>query len=106
MGDDRYGFLKRPLPVWPDQAVARARIGRMFGPKPLTRALQPSPIVGRAWFCFAGPRRVEEVVPPPLPGMPSKTLVLDYCGAPPGVRCSCGTQLAGHDPGDEDARAP
>jgi len=30
----------------------------------------------------------------------------DYCGAPPGVRCSCGAQLAGHDPGDEDPRAP
>jgi hypothetical protein len=24
-----------------------------------------------------------------------------YCGAPLGVRCSCGAQLHGHDPGDE-----
>lgn len=68
-----------------------------------------SVIVGQAWFCYAGSRRVVETVEPPYPLMPRKTYVVDYCGAPPGVRCSCGSQFAGHDPGDEDpdqGRAP
>lgn len=28
------------------------------------------------------------------------------CSAPPGIRCRCGSQLDGHDPGDEDPIRP
>jgi len=52
-----------------------------------------------------------ELIQPPLQGParfnwakldPPRRVYGAYCGAPPGIRCRCGAQLAGHDPGDED----
>lgn len=54
----------------------------------------PAPSIGAAWFCI--PATVEEATEfrPRRVGGAS-------CGAPPGVRCRCGAQREGHDPGDE-----
>ena len=49
------------------------------------------------WFCIPG------WVEPATEFQPQRTYP-PYCGAPPGYRCRCGAQLAGHDFGDEDVR--
>lgn len=61
-----------------------------------------------SWYCIAeqtvegfdSPRQEQFGIPQPG----RRFTFAAYCGAPPGVRCSCGAQLDGHDPGDEDAR--
>lgn len=69
----------------------------------LKRARQALP----SWFCIpaseerdAFPKYAERR------GRPAVRTFAAYCGAPPGVRCRCGAQLSGHDPGDEDPRSP
>lgn len=64
-------------------------------PTPLVNLCGPSSPTVRMWWCIAGQRRIEE-------RQGDRVYVVDFCGAPQGVRCSCGTQLAGHDRGDED----
>lgn len=57
------------------------------------------------WFCIP-----EHVVEGPAPrrggnGAPllgERWTFGAYCSAPQGVRCRCGAQRQGHDPGDED----
>lgn len=46
------------------------------------------------WFCM--PQTVEEATE-----FRPRRVYGAYCGAPQGVRCRCGAQLDGHDPGDE-----
>lgn len=72
-------------------------------PTPMVSLTGASSPTVHMWFCFAGPRRVVETIEPAYPWMPRRTFVVDFCGAPPGIRCSCGTQRENHDPGDEDA---
>lgn len=54
--------------------------------------------VGPAWFCGDGAGVSES--------NGKKFTLQGYCGAPGGIRCSCGAQKVGHDPGDEDPRSP
>lgn len=49
------------------------------------------------WFCL----RPDGV--PIVQVVDGRTYVLDYCGAPAGIRCSC--RKPGHDLGDEDGGA-
>jgi len=57
------------------------------------------------WFCF--PAFEEPAFDYPAAGIrrPVRKFAA-YCGAPMGIRCHCGSQLAGHDFGDEDSRCP
>lgn len=70
-------------------------------PTPVIDLVRGNPM-NATWFCLAGKNAVHETE---VVGygihQRTRTYVVDFCGAPPGVRCSCGTQLAGHDPGDE-----
>jgi hypothetical protein len=69
-------------------------------PREVVSAPRPQPdrrlAIVATWFCLLG--FVE-----PATQYCRQRVYLPYCGAPSGFRCSCGAQLHGHDPGDEDA---
>lgn len=54
-----------------------------------------------SWFCIP-----EHDTDPVVLGGKTYTRMAAYCGAPAGIRCRCGAQAVGHDPGDEDGKAP
>lgn len=95
----------KPLIPPPLQGPARFNWAKLEPPRrtsPLWYLRWPQPVIDLVrgdnnprWFCM--PATVEEATE-----FRPRRVYAAYCGAPPGIRCRCGAQLAGHDPGDED----